>query len=512
MTTLLGIDIGTTGSKALLMTSDGTVLAEAATDYPTHTPRPLWSEQNPMDWWHATITSIQAVLQSSECAPSSIAAVGLTGQMHGLVPLDRHGSALRRCILWDDQRTVEQCSAITARVGFGELLKHTGNAMLPGFTAPKLLWLRAHEPEVYGRIACVQLPKDFVRYCLGGDLATDVSDASGTGLFDVEHRCWSPDMLGALDIPASWCATAVESVTVCSRVSPAAAKATGLQAGTPLVAGAGDQAAQAVGMGIVGEGPLGVTLGTSGVVFAASTRYRQEPQGRLHAFCHAVPETWHVMGVMLSAGGSLRWLRDALGQPEVRSAAETGRNTYDVLLEAASFAPPGSEGLLFLPYLSGERTPYVDPDARGVFCGLTHRHRKSHMTRAVLEGVAYGLRDCLDLAGAFAIPMEDVRVSGGGARSDLWRQILADVLGRVVSTVNVTSGAACGAALLAGVGAGAFPSVEAACARVVRVSTMTEPGPAQTTYVAHHVSYRALYHALAPFFKAHAGTPERKPQ
>jgi xylulokinase len=503
MTTyLLGIDVGTTGSKALLIGADGAVKASATTEYPMFTPQPLWAEQDPVHWWAATVTSIQRVLNEGGLEPMQVAGVGLTGQMHGLVLLDARGVVLRPCIMWNDQRTAAQCAAITQKVGAERVLQLTGNPVLPGFTAPKLVWVREHEPEVYKRIATVLLPKDYVRYHLTGGFFGEVSDASGTSLFDVGRRRWSDEMLEALDVPREWLPEVTESPVVSARVNAGAARESGLLEGTPVVGGGGDQAAQAVGTGIVTEGVVSVTIGTSGVVFAASDTYRVEPEGRLHAFCHAVPGTWHLMGVMLSAGGSFRWYRDALGDLERIRADESGQDAYDLLTEAAAKAPPGCEGLLFLPYLSGERTPYPDPNARGVFFGLTLRHGKAHLTRAVLEGVTYGLRDSLELMRVLGLSIEQVRASGGGARSPLWRQILADVFDTEIVTVNVTEGAAYGAALLAGVGAGVYGSVAEACDTVIQMTGRTQPGPAVPVYEDYYPRYCALYPALAPEFQA----------
>jgi xylulokinase len=501
---LLGIDVGTTGSKALLVDANGTITASATTEYPMFTPQPLWSEQNPADWWSATVTSIQQVLQQSGVNANQVAGVGLTGQMHGLVLLDAEGEVLRPCILWNDQRTAAQCAAITQQVGAQNVLRLTGNPVLPGFTAPKIAWVQEHEPDVYARAAKVLLPKDYARYRLTGGFFSEVSDASGTSLFDVGQRQWSDEMLAALSLPREWLPEVTESPEVSARVSAAAAKATGLREGTPVVGGGGDQAAQAVGTGIITEGVVSATLGTSGVVFAASDSYRVEPEGKLHAFCHAVPGMWHLMGVMLSAAGSFRWYRDALGDLERIRAGEAGRDAYDLLTEAAAEVPPGCEGLLFLPYLTGERTPYPDPNARGVFFGLTLRHSKAHLTRAVLEGVTYGLRDSLELMRALGLSIQQVRASGGGARSPLWRQMLADVFDTEIVTVKVTEGAAYGAALLAGVGAGVYRDVAQACETAVRVTGRTEPGPAVSTYADYYPRYRALYPALAPEFEAMA--------
>jgi xylulokinase len=510
----LGIDVGTTGSKAILVSEDGGVQASCTTEYPLFTPQPLWAEQDPADWWTATASSIKRVLADGGVTPDQVAGVGLTGQMHGLVLLDAQGQVLRPCIMWNDQRTAAQCAAINERLGEAEVLRLTGNPMLPGFTAPKIVWVRENEPQVYARAAKVLLPKDYIRYRLTGDFLSEVSGASGTSLFDVGRRRWSDGMLKALDVPREWLPEVTESPVASAAVSAEAAGQTGLLEGTPVVGGAGDQAAQAVGTGIVEEGLVSATLGTSGVVFAASREYRPEPEGRLQAYCHAVPGTWHLMGVMLSAAGSFRWYRDALCERERELERETGRDAYDILTEAAAEAPAGCEGLLFLPYLSGERMPYSDPDARGVFFGLTLRHRKAHMTRAVLEGVTYGLRDLLELMRALGLSIGQVRASGGGARSPLWRQILADVFATQIATVNVVEGAAYGAALLAGVGAGVYESVATAAGATIRVAGETEPGPASAVYEDYYPRYRALYPALKEEFEAtaqvvrnHLGSP-----
>ncbi len=510
MTTyLLGIDVGTTGGKAILVSEDGSVEASATTEYPLLTAQPLWAEQNPADWWAAIVASIKRVLADGGVTPDQVAGVGLTGQMHGLVLLDAQGEVLRPCIMWNDQRTAAQCAAINDQLGEAEVLRLTGNRMLPGFTAPKIVWVRENEPQVYARAAKVLLPKDYVRYRLTGALLSEVSGASGTSLFDVGQRRWSDGMLQALDVPREWLPEVTESPVASAAISAEAAGETGLLEGTPVVGGAGDQAAQAVGTGIVEEGLVSATLGTSGVVFAASNAYRAEPEGRLQAYCHAVPGMWHVMGVMLSAAGSFRWYRDALGEAERALERETGRGAYDILTEAAAGVPAGCEGLLFLPYLSGERMPHSDPNARGVFFGLTLRHGKAHMTRAVLEGVTYGLRDLLELVRALGVSIEQVRASGGGARSPLWRQILADVFATEIVTVNVTEGAAYGAALLAGVGAGVYESVAAASNAAIRVTGQTEPGSAAAVYEDYYPRYRALYPALKAEFEASAQVVSR---
>jgi xylulokinase len=501
---LLGIDVGTTGAKALLIDAAGRIEASATAEYPMFTPRPLWTEQLPSDWWTATTTSIRQVVTGSGVEPGQVVGVGLTGQMHGLVLLDAQGEVLRPCIMWNDQRTAAQCATITRDVGADNVLRLTGNPVLPGFTAPKIVWVREYEPEVYCRVRKVLLPKDYVRFRLTDGFFSEVSDASGTSLLDVGRRCWSDEMLTAVGVPRSWLPAVTESPFVSAYVSPSAAKETGLLAGTPVVGGGGDQAAQAVGTGTVTEGIVSVTVGTSGVVFAASKTCRVEPQGRLHAFCHAVPGMWHLMGVMLSAGGSFRWYRDSLGDLERERAGEAGLDPYDLLTDLAAQVPPGCEGLLFLPYLTGERTPYADPNARGVFFGLTLRQSKAHLTRAVLEGVSYGLRDSVELMRELGLSIHQVRASGGGTRSSLWRQILADVFDSEIATVSVTEGAAYGAALLAAVGAGIFGSVAEACRAAIRVTGSTRPGPAASVYAAYYPRYRALYPALAAQFEAMA--------
>ncbi|MDI7275831.1 MAG: xylulokinase [Anaerolineae bacterium] len=501
MSYLLGIDVGTSGAKALLIDAEGSVIASATEEYPLYTPRPLWAEQDPQDWWRATVGAIRAVLAGPGLRAEEIAGLGLTGQMHGMVALDENGQVLRPCIMWNDQRTGPQCAEIMATVGRERFLALTGNLALPGFTAPKILWVRQHEPEVYRRIAQVLLPKDYIRFRLTGDYATEVSDASGTVLFDVAHRGWSQEVLQALDIRPHWLPGSHESPEVTGTLSEAAARETGLPAGLPVVGGGGDQAAQAVGSGIVREGVISVTVGTSGVVFAATDEMKLDPQARLHSFCHAVPGRWHVMGVMLSAGGSLRWLRDTIAGPEREVGHLSGVDPYEIMIAEAAQVPPGSEGLLFLPYLTGERTPYPDPNARGAFVGLTLRHNKAALVRAVLEGVAYGLRDSLELLRALQIPIRQVRASGGGARSTLWRQIMADIFGTELVTINITEGAAYGAALLAGVGAGVYSDVLEATERTIRVVDRTEPVAGDVAvYDGYYQDYRALYGQLKPTF------------
>jgi xylulokinase len=493
MAYLLGIDASTTATKALLINASGETVAVAASEYTFDTPEPLWSEQEPALWWEGAQQAIRRVLQQSGAAPGDVTAVGLTGQMHGLVLLDERGEVLRPSILWNDQRTGEQCETIRERVGRERLIQITGNDALTGFTAPKILWVQEHEPEYFERTRHVLLPKDYVRLRLTGEYATDCADAAGTLLLDIRSRNWSAEVLGALGIPNEWMPRVYEGTEITGQITEAAARATGLAPGTPVVAGGGDQAATAVGVGAVREGIVSLALGTSGVVFASTGQPFIEPEGRLHAFCHAVPGQWHLMGVMLSAAGSLRWFRDTFA-PGI---------AYDSLLNEALDVPPGSDGLLFLPYLTGERTPYADPHARGAFIGLTVRHTRAHLTRAVLEGVAFGLRDSFRLMEHAGVPApEQVRVSGGGARSTVWRQILADVLNTELATINTTEGAAYGAAILAGVGTGVWPDVGTASARTVRITGTTEVRMDEAqTYSAYYYRYRELYPALKPTFE-----------
>ena len=470
---LIGLDVGTTGVKAVAVAPDGQVVARAERGYPLSTPHAGWSEQDPEDWWRAAEAAL------ADLGPLEIAGIGLSGQMHGLVALDDHDRVLRPAILWNDQRTGAECVEIEKRVGLERLIALTGNRALTGFTAPKLLWLRRHEPDVYSRIHRVLLPKDYVRLRLTGEWAMDVADASGTLLLDVAGRRWSDDVLAALDVPRAWLPPLLESPEVSGRTA----------AGIPVAAGAGDCAAAALGVGIDRAGPLSIVLGTSGVVFAALPAYAAEPQARVHAFCHAVPGAWHAMGVMLSAAGSLQWFRDRL-------APETPFG--DLVAEAEAW-DPGADGLLFQPYLAGERTPHADPSARAAFVGLELRHDRGALVRSVLEGVSFGLRDSLELLRGLGVDADRARVSGGGARGGLWLSILASVLGLPLETTAVEEGSAYGAALLGGVAGGVFGDVHEAVARCVRVGATIEPDAAWTpAYEDLYARYRALYPALEP--------------
>jgi xylulokinase len=491
MVYLLGLDISTTGAKALIIDERGAVIASHTDPQPISTPKPLWSEQNPADWWDGIVTSIRTALAKSGLSGEDIACIGLTGQMHGLVLLDQAGSVLRPSILWNDQRTQAQCDYMTETIGFKRLIELTGNRALTGFTAPKILWVRDHEPDIYARAAHILLPKDYIRFMLTGEYAIDVADAAGTSLLNVAERRWSNEVLDALEIPVEWLPKTCEGPEITGVVSGAAAEVTGLKEGTPVIAGGGDQAAGAVGVGAVKPGVISLVVGTSGVVFAPLAQYAYEPDGRLHAFCHSVPGMWHFMGVMLSAAGSLQWFRDVLAPGE----------SFDALLAPAAAIPPGSDGLMFLPYLTGERTPHPDPLARGAFVGLTVRHTRAHLARAVLEGVAFGLKDGFNLIAEAGLPSRiEVRVSGGGARSALWKQILADVLGATLVSTNSTEGAAYGAALLAAVGAGVYPDVVSACDATIATSDAVTPGENQATYDAPYRLYTGLYPALKQTF------------
>jgi xylulokinase len=487
----LGIDTSTTATKALLIDQTGELVGVASSEYTYETPQPLWSEQSPDLWWQATLISIRSVIEQAKIEPASVVGVGLTGQMHGLTPLDDNGEVLRPAILWNDQRTGAECDQIRQLLGRDRLIQITGNDALTGFTAPKILWMKNHEPELFGKVRHILLPKDFVRYKLTGVYATDRAGGSGTILFNLAERDWSLEVLNALGIPAAWLPPTHEGTERTGEISAEASRLTGLRIGTPVFGGGGDQAAAAVGTGAVTEGIVSLSLGTSGVVFTSTDQPIIEPEGRLHSFCHSAPGKWHLMGVMLSAGGSLRWFRDIL-KPDL---------PFDEFVAPADQIQPGSEGLLFLPYLTGERTPHPDPLARGAFIGLTVRHTLPHLIRAVLEGVGFGLRDSFELMKETGVAeIKQVRVTGGGARSPLWRQILADILGTELVTVNSMEGAAYGAALLAATGVGIFKDVTEACTRSIQITDTVKPGSAQQDYERLYPVYRDLYPLLSPKF------------
>jgi xylulokinase len=478
---LLGLDVGTGGARAVAVDESGEVVAEASSEYPLHSPRPGWTEQDPGNWWEGARETLGKIAAGVE---DEVVGLGLTGQMHGSVFLDESGAVIRPALLWNDQRTYSQCRKITESVGEERLIELAGNPALTGFQAPKILWLRDEEPDNYSRISSVLLPKDYVRLRLTGEYATDASDAAGTLLLDVKGRDWSAEILDALEIPRGWMPEVYEGPESTGALRESVAGELGLPPGIPVAAGGGDNAAAAVGVGVVERGFLSSSVGTSGVLFAPSEGFTPDPSGRVHAFCHAVPEAYHLMGVTLSAGGSLSWWRDATGMG------------YDELVEAAGRVPPGAEGLVFLPYLSGERTPHLDPRARGAFVGLTARHGIPHMTRAVMEGVVFSLRDSLEIVRGLGVPVDQVRATGGGARSSLWRELQADVYGVPIHRTTADEGPAYGAALLSGVAAGVYRDVEEACSAVRLREEVTEPQRTRI-YEEHYEVYRSLYPAAA---------------
>jgi xylulokinase len=478
------MDVGTGGTRAVLVDENGQLVASASSEHqPFRTPHPGWAEQDPEDWWRAAQESIRLVLAAVPGV--KVDALALTGQMHGAVMLDQDGNVLRPSLIWCDVRTEPQCEWLHKQIGRERLIELTANPALPNFTLTKLLWVKEHEPEIFAKIAHILCPKDYVRFRLTGTYAMDVQEASGTLLLDVAHRRWSKEVTKIAGIPESWLPQLFESPEICAKISDEAAHFTGLKAGTPVAAGAGDQGAGAVGMGILDPGSVSATIGTSGVVFAATAEPTKDPLGRLHTFCHAVPGRWHVMGVTQAAGLSLRWLRETLAPDQ----------TYDDLTAAAAKIPAGSDGLLWTPYLFGERTPHLDPQARAAFVGLTASHTRAHCVRAVMEGVAFSLRDTFSLFAELGIPVSRIRLGGGGARGPLWRQIQADVYGQPVELLAAEEGGAFGAALLAGVGVGAWPSVEQACAATVQVAEVIEPQNAATMDEAYN-RFRQVYPAL----------------
>ncbi|MBW3541848.1 MAG: xylulokinase [Planctomycetes bacterium] len=500
----LGIDIGTSGTKTLAMREDGAILASATREYPLSSPRPGWSEQDPEHWWQATKDSVRRVLKGGRLKPADVAGIGLSGQMHGSVFLDKRHEVVRPALLWNDQRTGDECAEIEQRAGGRQaLIGMVANPALTGFTAPKILWLRKHEPRNFDRTVKVLLPKDYVRFRLTGEFATEVSDASGTLLLDVARRRWCGPLLEKLELNASLLPEVFESEEVSGRLTAGAAKELGLASGVPVVGGGGDQAAGAVGNGIVKRGVISATLGTSGVVFAHSDALETDPQGRVHTFCHAVRGKWHVMGVVLSAGGSLQWYRNQFASQEVAQAKRKKVDPYELLTAQAAEAPPGCEGLYFLPYLTGERTPHADPHARGAWIGLSLRHRQPHLVRSVMEGATYAMRDCLEIIEGMNIPVREIRVSGGGARSGFWRQMQADIYGRKVVTTAAEEGPAYGVALLAAAGTGAYKNVVEACTATIELGTGASPdAKAKRIYNRAYPLYGRLYRSLKEDFRA----------
>jgi len=503
MSIYLGIDVGTSGTKTLAIDAKGKILASAVEEYPCFAPKPLWSEQDPDDWWRAAVATVRAVVKKAKLKPADVAGIGLSGQMHGSVFLDKQDRVIRRALLWNDQRTAAECTEIEDRAGGRKkLIKLVANPALTGFTAPKILWLRNHEPKNFAKLAKVLLPKDEIRRRLTGDYATEVSDASGMLLLDVAKRQWSKPLLGKLELDESLLGRVYESEDVTGTLTAAAAAELGLTTACKVVGGAGDCAAGAVGNGIVGSGVLSTSIGTSGVMFVHSDEMKLDPEGRIHTFCHAVRGKWHMMGVTLSAGGSLQWFRNQLCGSLVAEAKSRGVDPYELLTQEAAAAPVGADGLFFLPYLSGERTPHADPTARGCFIGLTLAHTRGHMARAVIEGVTYSLRDALEIIRGLDVPVRQIRASGGGSRSPFWRQVQADVFNQKVATINSEEGPALGVALLAAVGCGEFKNIQEACAAAIRVVDETSPNKtAAKAYDRSFAVYQSLYPALKESFR-----------
>lgn len=484
----LGMDVGTGGTRAVLVDENGKLIASAASEHaPFRAEHPGWAEQDPEDWWRAAQQAIHGALEAAPEPKQPVAALALTGQMHGCVLLDQAGKVLRPAMIWCDTRTQPECDWLTDKIGYEKLIELTCNPALPNFTVTKLLWTRTHEPALFAQIAHVLCPKDYVRYRLTGEFAIDVQEASGTLLLDVAHRCWSKEVCEAAGVQASWLPKLYESPEVCARISDQAAALTGLKTGTPVSAGAGDQGAGAVGMGILSPGSVSATIGTSGVVFAATAAPTKDPKGRLHTFCHAVPGLWHVMGVTQSAGLSLNWLRNTFFAGQ----------SYDILNEAAAKVPAGSDGLLWAPYLLGERTPHLDPEVRASFAGIGVNTTAAHCVRAVEEGVAYSLKDTFTLFAELGIPVSGIRLGGGGARGALWRRIQAGIYGMPVEILTAEEGGAFGCALMAGVGAGHWADLQQACSTAIEVAERITPDPADlVAYKAGYAAWRKLYPAL----------------
>jgi len=502
MSYLLGIDIGTSGTKTVLFDEDGKTIANSLKEYPMYQPNVAWAEQDPEDWWEATSSSIREVLDKSGVNPADIKGVGLSGQMHGAVLLDKDNKVLRRAIIWCDQRSSQECEQITEIIGKERLIQITANPALTGFTASKVMWVKNNEPHIFEKIKKILLPKDYIRFRLTGEFATEVTDASGMQFMDIANRCWSDEVISRLGLDKSMLGKMYESQEVTGTITKKAAELTGLKEGTPVVGGAGDQAAGAVGNGIVRPGIISSTIGTSGVVFAYSDKVSIDPLGRVHTFCHAIPNTWHIMGVTQGAGLSLKWFRDNFCIEEKRTAELMGTDPYVLMDKEAEMIPPGCNGLIYLPYLMGERTPHLDPDAKGVFFGLSASHGKAHFIRAIMEGVVYSLKDCLEIIKEMGVEASEIRASGGGGKSRLWRQMQADVFGSDITTVNSSEGPALGVALLAGVGTGVYGSVQEACDRAIRVVSRQNPDTSlNKVYSKYYGIYKNLYSSLKQDFK-----------
>ena len=502
MAYLLGIDIGTSGTKTVLFDETGKTITSALEEYPLYQPNIGWAEQDPEDWWKASCDGIRKVLAKSGVNPADISGIGLSGQMHGMVLLDAENKVLRRSIIWCDQRTTAECAQITSLVGEKRLIEITANPALVGFTASKIMWVKNNEPTIFEKIKKILLPKDYVRFRLTGEFATEVSDASGMQLLDVPGRCWSGEVLSKLGIERDWLADVYESQVVSGKVNSEAASLTGLKPGTPVVGGGGDQAAGAVGNGIVKPGVVSSTIGTSGVVFAYLDKISIDPKGRVQTFCHAVPDTWHVMGVTQAAGFSLKWFRDNLCKEEMSVADLMGVDPYVLMDQEADKVKAGSNGLIYLPYLIGERTPHLDADAKGVFFGLSTVHKKRDMIRSVMEGVVYSLKDCLGIISGMGVDVSEVRASGGGGKSKLWKQMQADIFGLPITTTNSSEGPALGVALLAGVGTGVYKSVAEACDTAIQAKSIQQPDEGNIgIYSKYYELYVKLYNSLKNDYK-----------
>ena len=503
---VLGIDLGTSGTKTVLFDQEGKGICSATVEYPMYQPQNGWAEQDPADWANAAISTIQTVLGKSGVSSDDVVSLGISGQMHGLVMLDEEGKVIRPSIIWCDQRTAKECEEITEKVGYENLIRITANPALPGFTLSKLVWVRKHEPENYAKCKHVLLPKDYVRFVLTGDFATEVSDASGMQMLDVPNRCWSDELLKKLDIDKNLLAKVYESCEVTGHVSAEAAKKTGLSEKTLVVGGAGDNAAAAVGTGVVEDGKAFTTIGTSGVVFAHTDKLAIDPKGRVHTFCCAVPGAWHVMGVTQAAGLSLKWFRDNFCAAEKETAVQMGVDPYELTNQEAAKSPIGANKLIYAPYLMGERTPHLDSDCRGMFFGLSAMHQRRDLLRAVMEGVSFSLNDCLGILSEMGVAPETMLACGGGGKSQLWRQMLADVMNCPVATTVNTEGPALGVAILASVGAGLYPSVQDACRKMIHVNPEQKPIQENVPkYAKVYSIYKQLYAANKDLFKQLGG-------
>ena len=507
MAFLLGIDVGTSGTKTVLFDEAGKALASATVEYPLLTPNPGWTEQDPDDWWNATVSTIKDVLGQSQVDASEIKGIGLSGQMHGSVFMDENNKVIRPAILWNDSRTADACDEITQTIGADKLIELASNPALTGFTAPKAVWMKNNEPDNFKRTRTLFLPKDYVRFRLTGEIAMEVSDGSGTLLCNVKDRSWSNEILDALGIPREWMPKLYESTDICGTITGEIAALTGLKEGTPVVGGGADNACGATGTGVVVEGRVLSSLGTSGVILAPSSRPDTDPQGRAHTFCHSAANMWYLMGVVLSAGMSLRWYRDVIADSERAQGQKEGRDPYDVLTDLANEAPVGSEGLIFLPYLTGERTPLKDPYARGGFIGMTIRHQRSHLIRSVLEGITFAMRDSIEIFRSLGVEIKEIRATGGGAKSPFWKQLQADIYGCEIATIGSDQGPAFGAAIMAGVGSSVYNSIPEACDAIIEVVERTEPNAARAK---EYDDYYEVYHSLYPGIKDACHTLSKK--